>query len=400
VTGISTAAWRFTARLAVGLGLLLLVPYAWAPIYTFPEPAAFAGHDLWNPYQSLTGTWQRANLHAHGKAWMGLTSGAQSDQVVADRYRSLGYDVAGISDYQRIAAFHGIDTPPIYEHGFNIGKNHQLAIGARGVDWFDLPLWQWPSHQQYVIDRVKQKSALVALNHPSSRDAYGADAMRSLTNFDLIEIVNGPFVVEDVWDAALSSGRPVWALGNDDTHDLTDIRRTAAAWNMIDAPSTSTDAIVSALRAGRSYAVLRTGAIGAAQVTTLASLNVHGDTITVTLNGAPSTVTFIGQDGIVRAAVKDTTAASYAMTGSDPYVRTVVTSPQTVLYLNPVIRWDGRTLPSPVATVDSVASWLQRGGLAFACVLLVVRKRVRNVEEKRAARAIVAQRANPQDTTV
>ena len=286
-------------------------------------------------------------MHAHGRAWLGLTSGEQSDADVASRYRELGYSVAGVSDYQRIAAFHGIDTLPLYEHGFNLGKNHQLAIDAHAVDWFDLPLWQSPSHQQYVIDRVKRKAGLVALNHPSSRDAYGFDALRALTGYDLIEVANGPFTTGDEWDIALSAGRLVWAMGNDDTHDLGDVRRSAVAWTMIDAASASNADITSALRAGRSYAVQRTGALDASGITTLSALSVDAGTITVTLNGAASTVMFIGQDGVVRQTVMDAWRASYRMTDTDSYVRTVVTSPQTTMYLNPVVRWNGTALPAP-----------------------------------------------------
>ena len=360
-------------RMAIGLAILVLLPYAWAPVYRFPEPAPFAGRQFLNPYASTSGHWQRANLHAHGRAWLGLTSGTQSDADVANRYREMGYSVAGVSDYQRIAAFHGTDTLPLYEHGFNLGKNHQLAIDARAVDWFDLPLWQSPSHQQYVIDRVKRKAGLVALNHPSSREAYGLDALRILTGFDLIEVANGPFTTADEWDAALSSGRLVWAIGNDDTHDLTDARRTGVAWTMIDAASPSNSDIVSALHVGRSYAVQRTGALDSAGITTLSSLSVDEGTITVTLNGAASTVAFIGQEGVVRRIVEGARTASYPIAAADSYVRAVVTSPQTTLYLNPVIRWNGTALPAPTATVSQAWTWTQRGAAAFGCALLFAR---------------------------
>ena len=40
-----------------------------------------------------------------------------------------------------------------------------------------------------------------------------------------MEVINGPFGFEDLWDAALSSGHPVWALANDDIHDLANVRR-------------------------------------------------------------------------------------------------------------------------------------------------------------------------------
>ena len=376
--GSRSSLWRVARQAAAGLAVLVLLPYAWAPVYRFPEPAPFAGSHLWNPYAATTGNWLRANLHAHGHAWLGLTSGAQSDAEVANRYRSLGYDVAGVSDYQRIAAHHGIDTLPLYEHGFNLGKNHQLAIDAHAVDWFDLPLWQSPSQQQYVIDRVKRKAGLVALNHPSSREAYGLETLRMLTGFDLIEVANGPFTTEDEWDAALSSGRLVWALGSDDTHDLDDVRRTGVAWTMIDAASPSSADVVSALRAGRSYAAVRTGALGAAAITTLSTLSVEDSTITVALNGAASTVTFIGQNGVTRHSVGDAKTASYVMTAADSYIRTVVTSPQTTLYLNPVVRWNGTALPAPVATVNQLWTWTQRGGAAaVGCTLLLVLMRAR-----------------------
>lgn len=375
MTTASSVLWRALGRAAFGVAVLALLPYAWGPTYRFPEAAAFSGATFWNPYTSPDATWQRANLHAHGRAWGGLTSGEQSDAAVAARYRELGYAVAGVSDYQHIAAFHGVGTLPLYEHGFNAGKNHQLAIGARGVDWFDFPLWQTVNNQQYVIDRIKRRADLVSLNHPSSRDAYDVSAMRALTGYDLVEIVNGPFTAEDVWDAALSSGHPVWAVANDDTHDLTDPRRMAIGWNMIDAKSTSTADIVGALHAGRSYAVLRTGALDEANITTLRSVSIHDSTLTVNLHGAPSTITFIGQDGAVRHTVKEATSGSYAMTPADTYVRTVVTSPQTMLYLNPVIRWNGSTLPAPAASVDQVWTWTRRGVVALLCTLFWLRAR-------------------------
>jgi hypothetical protein len=350
--------------------LLPVIPYAWAPVYQFQEAAPFAGRELFNPYASLVGRWQRANLHAHGRAWSGFTNGRQADEQVAMRYRQLGYDVPGVSDYQRIASLNGVATIPLYEHGFNIGKHHQLAIGAHSVTWFDFPLWQSTSHQQYVIDRVAATADLVALAHPDSRFAYSLENLRQLTGYQLIEVANGPFASDASWDTVLSSGHPVWGLGNDDTHDLDDPRRTAGAWNMIDAASATTGDIVAALRAGRSYAVMRTGAIDAANVTTLTGVTVNDQTVTVTCAGAASTISFIGQNGVVRQTVKEANTAAYTFSASDTYVRTVIESPQTVLYLNPVIRYDGSALPVPAASLDLAGTWAGRIGFVLGCVAL------------------------------
>jgi hypothetical protein len=98
----------------------------------------------------------------------------------------------------------------------------------------------------------------------------------------------------------------------------------------------------------------------------------------VELRGAPSTITFIGQDGTIRETLKDALDAAYTFTPADSYIRTVVTSPQTTLYLNPVIRWNGESLPSPAATVNAAWTWTQRGAaMAVGCVVLLLRFRAR-----------------------
>lgn len=368
--------------------VLLALPYAFGPIYRFPDANAFSGPEVWNPYARLHGGWHRANLHAHGRAWIGLTNGVQPSSEVEHRYHEMGYSVAGVSNYQSIERRAG--DVPLYEHGFNVGKRHQLGIGAHDVDWFDFPLWQSLHHQQYVIDRVARKAELVGLNHPNSRDAYGQQALRLLTGYQLIEVVNGPFTAEDLWDEALSAGHPVWGMANDDAHDLEDPERRAVGWNMINADSASPGDILSALRSGRSYFVLRTGAVDAAHITRLESVEVEHDTLRVRISGAPSDIAFVGQGGVVRKRVKDALSAEYTLAGGDTYVRTVVTSPQTVLYLNPVIRWDGRHLTPPAATVDLAWTWTFRGSLLVGCLVLVASLRVRRI----------AGRARPRDVLV
>jgi hypothetical protein len=345
------------------------LPYAWAPVYRFPDPAPFTGSQFYNPYAGLTGTWRRANLHAHGTEWGGLTNGQQPSEDVARTYRALGYDIAGISNYQSIAAHDGVNTLPLYEHGYNISKRHQLAIGAHRVEWFDFPLWQALSHEQFIIDRVRGTTDLVGLTHPVSRDAYTEGNLHYLTGYQLIEVVNGPFAAQEPWDAALSSGHLVWAMANDDTHDTGDPKRTGMAWNMIDAPSTSAADIVSALAAGRSYAVGRKDEAPPnldARVTDVAFEN---GTLLVSTEGAPSDIEFIGQQGQRRHKAHRVLGASYKVQPSDTYVRTVIHTPRTTLFLNPVVRYDGARLPSPVATVDGVMTWTARGVEAMALVV-------------------------------
>lgn len=349
----------------------LALPYACAPIYRFAAPRPFAGHRLFNPYAGLHGRWLRANLHAHGRAWYGLTNGRQHDREVIQAYRDHGYDIAGISDYFHIAAHEGVPSMPLYEHGLNIGKHHQVAIGARSVAWFDLPLWQGVSQKQYVIDRVKASAELVALAHPSIMPGgYSPSDLAALTGYDLFEVVNGRFAADQLWDDALSAGHAVWAIGDDDTHDVTDPNRMAVAWNMIDAPSTSDADVIAALRSGRMYVVSRQHDAPDATDARLASLTLDGGTLVVTLT-APASVSFIGQNGRELRTALNTTTASYPIAASDTYVRTVVRTPHTVLYLNPVVRYDGRDLATAAPTIDEPMTWTLRAAIAIGCVALI-----------------------------
>jgi hypothetical protein len=277
--------------------------------------------------------------------------------------------VSGVSNYHHIAAHDGVRTLPIYEHGYNLRKRHQLAIGARSVAWFDFPLWQSASHQQYVIDRVARSADLVALAHPST--GYTSGDLARLTGYHMMEVVNGPFRFEESWDTALSAGRIVWALGNDDTHDLKDPRRTAMAWTMINAPSPSLSDVVAALKSGRAYAVSRTNESASAIDTWLHGVALDGDTVKVTTAGDPSTFSFIGQNGDIRKTVKHAVSASYTFSADDTYIRTVIGSPRTTMYLNPVFRSHEGRDDAPVATVNTAGTWLYRASLLCACAALV-----------------------------
>ena len=188
------------------LALIGLAPYACSPVYRFDPARPFSGDGLYNPYASVPANhpWRRVQLHAHSRAWLGLTSGTQTETAVADAYRNAGYDVAPLSNYQLISATQP-DALRVYEHGYNVGKRHQLAIGARSVMWFDLPFWQSVHHKQYVINRLAQTTDLIALAHPDALQgyAYPDEEVAQLTGYQLMEVVNGRFTDESAWDAAL-----------------------------------------------------------------------------------------------------------------------------------------------------------------------------------------------------
>lgn len=352
------------------------LPYTCSPVYQFPEPSPFRGARFYNPYEQLRGQWRRANLHAHGQAWGGLTNGQQPSQHVADTYKSLGYDIAGVSNYHAIAAHDGIDTLPLYEHGYNIRKRHQLAIGAHRVDWLDFPIWQSRSQQQFVIDRVGRTADLVGLTHPDSRSAYSLDDLTHLSGYHYIEVVNGPFESTAAWDAALSSGHAVWAMGNDDTHDTGDPRRTAAAWTMIDAASTRSHDVIPALRAGRAIAVARSTSADetAGMDVVVTRVEMTGDTLSIATQGEPSDIEIVADGGQPRAAAVGVHDITYTFAPRDSYARAVIRTPRTTIFLNPIIRDDDGVLPSRGAVIDGPRTWVLHivsiGALAAAILWL------------------------------
>jgi len=88
-------------------GILLLIacfPYLWHPVYIFPETEKFSGEFFYNPYENIDSSkWLTANFHAHTRSWGGLTNGSSSDKDLIKAYKSLGYDITGISNYHRIS---------------------------------------------------------------------------------------------------------------------------------------------------------------------------------------------------------------------------------------------------------------------------------------------------------
>lgn len=345
--------------------VVAVVPYLFAPIYLFPGPRAFRGPALWNPYRREPGTWLRANLHAHSRGWGTPADGRQSDAEIKQWYKSMGYSAVGLANHQRISD----DPLPIYEQGYSLGKRHLLVIGARRVDWFDIPFWQFPSHKQFMIDRLRSSGELIAIAHPSERRAYTADDLRALTGYHLLEVVNGDSRAANLWDAALSSGRLVWGIGVDDTHDVMNARRTATGWTMIGAASTATSDVLAGLRAGRMYAVA--GHEGRSS-TVLSSVTVTNGTLFVTCEGKPATFSFVGQDGRLLKTVDETLIAKYRISAEDTYVRTVIQAPDAVLYLNPIVRYDGVRLHAPATQVDGWATRVARLALVTGCGLLLM----------------------------
>ena len=361
-------AGRTVGLFFTGLTILILFAYALAGRYEFPDPRPFSGNHLWNPYENIGGNWLRCNFHVASASWGGLTHGQDSAEAVDAKYRSLGYDIISISNYQRINPYRA-DQPdyvPNYEHGVNVRKRHHLLIGAERVVWYDLPLGQNVHQKQEVINRTRPHTGFLALAHPVWNGAYTSEDMAKLTGFDGLEILNFYRISISLWDDALSAGRRIVGVGNDDSHDINNPEETGLYWTMVDAPEANGELAVEGLKAGRAYAVMGKGG---ANNLAFRSLRVEGQKIIVEFDRVAEKIRFIGQGGAHRAIVEDTAVAEYTFQPDDTYIRVEARGGGTTLFLNPVFRWDGKSFQEFEARPLPLTSWLFR--LPFITTLVL-----------------------------
>ena len=358
-----------------------LVIYCMAPVYDFPAPQPFSGNKIYNPYQGMDSThWRKANFHFHARAWGGLTSGRNNSTVeFYNTYKALGYDAPQISNYQSVEASFKDSSfyVPSYEHGFGVRKKHQILIGAHRVLWLDYSLFQSLSHKQNMLNLLRPDNDIVAIAHPDWEGGYTTDDMRMLTNYDLVEALDRNWRSIPHWDAALSAGKPVYILADDDAHDISnpyEIQRICTYVNS--AENKGTD-LVKALKAGKAFGAeifmadketFAQKIENSKSIPKVNSVNVKGDTLWVSVTGKPLNITFIGQGGEPKKIVGLANRAWYKFKPEDTYIRTEIiffnyyhfqeSGPGTIFYLNPVFRFNGKTPANPLqAVINQPCTW-------------------------------------------
>ncbi len=384
---------RLLRALAILVISVLLLPYVVVPVFMFHAPAPFRGASLFNPYDGIGPLWQRANFHAHSRAWSGITNGSQSPDELRAAYVARGYNVIGISNYHQITrATDDSAFLPIYEHGFSIRKTHQLVIGARRVLAVDFPLWQTLQAKQYLLSELHDSSSLTVINHPYMRDGYGVSQLAELSGFDLLEVRSHWGDASRWWDAVLSAGNPVWAIGNDDVHNITKPNEIGVVWTEVNAATNSPTAITDALRRGRMYVV---AAAGSAPQPHLDSVTVRGDTVQAHFDQSMQRIDIITDHGVVRLSTSNARDVSYALRPVDHYARIVASAAGGTLYLNPVLRSSGVPTPWGLPAVRSLATVVTRlsAALIWLCAMFLLfprrRRLVPGAQRLRAVAAVV-----------
>ncbi len=331
----------------------------------------FSGESWYNPYTDITDTLLRANFHAHSRSWAGMTWGENSASEVIDAYAARGYHIPSLSNYHKITESSYYQAPlihiPTYEHGFNQKKIHCLCIGANEVSYFDYP-WHFSiDFTRQIIYNLRGHCDLVALAHPGARNAHQPEDMPLLDGLQLMEVANTQGVRTEYWDAMLSNSRVVWFLANDDTHDLND-GEAFMRWNMIYTDTPTSTAAIHSMKRGNHYSISSYG--GGCEDNRLTEFVIIGDTLRISLRDTFNRLDFIGQNGVHHHTVPRNTTASYLLRDSDPYIRAEIHQNTCVMYLNPVIRYDGVTPPYETVSLQSIhtfKSWKGR----MLCLLMI-----------------------------
>jgi len=372
-----TGFMKYLGKVVVFILLLALVAvlyqYLTCPVYRFPEPEPFSGNQIFNPYDRVDSTsWRKANFQVQSYAWGGLTDGrGNSNEVIDSIYRALRYDIIAISDYQRINRW-GEDEPafiPVYEHGYGFFKNHQVLLGSRRVNWADFPVYQNLHHKQHILNILNKNNELVYIAHPGLRGAYKPEDMKYLTGYDGLEVLNYVIVSEAHWDSALSAGKYVTIMGNDDSHDVSNPLEVGHRCTFIHSPSLIGDSIISALKMGRAFGAniyrpdgetMAEKAGKAKDIAKLEYLKMAGDTLRVKVDRKSNFIRFIGQGGRVRQITRQSDSAMYVLKPEDTYIRTeILFHDRNMFYLNPVVRYDGVFPSNPSrASIDITRSWI------------------------------------------
>ena len=338
----------------MGFVAIVVAVSLFRPSYSFDEPKPFQGSYLHNPYENMNpDNWIQANFHAHTRQFGGFTNGrVNTNEMVDSVYSILGFDHIGISDYNKINYYDSVNPSfiPTYEHGYGIFKIHQLCLGAEKVRRLDYFAFQNLSMKQHTLNRLAKRTRLVVPAHPSFvKQGYLVEDMKYLSNYKLMEVLNGFVISTAHWDTALSNGHLVYLIGNDDSHDVTNITEVGFRFTMVNAPENEAEQLLQALESGNAVGVDFSLIWGERlerkmkrlerDLPYITQVDLRGDTLLISASKPFSKIRFIGQDGKELDARKDNHTAFYVVKAEDTYIRTEVEFKDgTTLYLNPITR--------------------------------------------------------------
>ena len=375
----------------------LIAMNIFVPVYVFDEPLPFHGDYLLNPYQDIDSTWWKCcNFHGHTRQYGGITNGRNNGNAVYDSmYRLFGYDHVGISDYNKVNGYEDGRDPgyiPGFEHGYNVWKTHQVCLGTKKVRRIDYFFYQTLGHKQHMLNKLGKQNRVVAVAHPSFVDgSYNVRDMKYLSNYKLLEVLNGFVNSPEHWDMALTNGHLVYLIADDDTHDVLKINDIALRISYLNAKDNDADQLYEALLSGKAVGVDfhldRTEKMDdkvarfKRDIPYLNHARLTGTHFDLSVTKPFQKVEFIGQNGIVLKEenynkADAVTTAYYDIQPSDMYVRTVLTFfDGSTMWLNPVTRHESNEITKQrldhISYLWTITLWAIYLGIIILIVKLV-----------------------------
>ncbi len=275
--------------------------------------------------------WYLGNTHTHTTESDGDTPPAE----VTQWYRDHGYNFLVLSDHNTLTdpatLAHLTDTAFILIPGEEVTTSFESA--SVHVNGLNLPRYVEPRNGstlvetiQNNVDAVREVEGVPHINHPNFRWSFGAEELRQVERYRLLEIYNGhPLVhnhgggdvpgLEEIWDMLLTGGKIVYGIAVDDAHHFQgefarDRANPGRGWVRVRAASLEPNAVMDALENGWFYA--STGP-------EIADIRVTDTRLEIELAFRGSfrhTTTFIGPGGEVLATTGDDVAV-YELTGRE-----------------------------------------------------------------------------------
>lgn len=399
---------KYLLYLVIAFVAFLVAMNIFVPVYIFDEPVPFHGDYLLNPYQDIDSSyWKCCNFHGHTRQYGGVTNGRNNGNAVYDSmYRLFGYDHVGISDYNKVNGYENGRDPgfiPGYEHGYNVWKTHQVCLGTKKVRRIDYFFYQTLSHKQHMLNRLGEQNRVVAVAHPSFVDgSYNVSDMKYLSNYKVLEVLNGFVNSPEHWDMALSNGHLVYLIADDDTHDVLKVNDIALRITYLNAKDNDASQLYDALLSGKAVGVDfyldREEQMDCKvkrfkrDIPYLNSAKLNGDYFTVNVTKPIRQADFIGQGGTVLKSEWHDDAdsvfrASYKILPTDQYVRTVLTFfDGTTMWLNPITRHESSDIIKQ--RLDHVSyTWTAALWMVYLGIILIIIKLVQKYTQNKKVHA-------------
>ncbi len=297
--------------------------------------------------------WYKGNIHTHTTE----SDGDEEPRKVVSWYRKHHYDFLVLSDHNHVTLLDyqsGIRRlkKPLMIPGEEVSVNLEggtiaVHINGIGVERLVEPIdaGDVVSTLQANIRAIVDAGGIASINHPNFKWSYDHESISQVTGASLLEIFNGhPYAnlyggpghhsSEEIWDKVLSTGKPIFGVATDDSHNYKDFSPSHSnpgrGWVMVQSAALDKESILEALSAGNFYA--STGV-------NLGKLEISQQGISIEIEQERDliyTTRFTTVNGNLLAEVNGLTA-DYRSTGKETYIRaTVVNSSGTKAWTQPV----------------------------------------------------------------